>query len=72
METKIYQYKTNINCGGCISQIQSDLSNHMGIEQWSVDITTPDKILSVESKGISSEDVVEIIESKGFKAEPID
>ena len=58
MENKEFQFKTNLNCGGCVSKVKSDLDN-------------ADKILTVSSKGITEEEVIAIVKSKGFKAEPI-
>lgn len=71
MENKHLQFKTNLNCGGCVSKIQSDLDNADGICEWDVDIANSNKILTVKSEGISEEEIVAIIKSKGFKAEPI-
>lgn len=71
MENTTFQFKTNLNCGGCVSKVQSDLDNAEGICHWNVDTTNSDKILTVNSKGITREEVAEIIKNKGFKAEPI-
>lgn len=69
MDNKEFQFKTNLNCGGCVSKVKADLDNAEGICEWKVDFNDEDKILTVKSVGISKEEVVEIIESKGFKAE---
>lgn len=71
MENKEFQFKTNLNCGGCVSKVQSDLDSAEGICHWNVDTTNTDKILTVSSKGITEDEVVAIIQSKGFKAEPL-
>ncbi|MDD3771347.1 MAG: heavy metal-associated domain-containing protein [Weeksellaceae bacterium] len=71
METKEFQFKTNLNCGGCVSKIQSDLDNAKGIHHWNVDTENSNKILTVSSKGITEDEVITIIKSKGFKAESI-
>lgn len=72
MENKNLQFKTNLNCGGCVSKVKSDLDNANGICEWNVDTANSDKILTVKSEGITEDEVVAIILSKGFKAEPID
>ncbi|MBX7201640.1 MAG: heavy-metal-associated domain-containing protein [Bacteroidia bacterium] len=69
MEKKEVKFKTNLSCGGCISKVRNDLDNHPGIASWNVDISSPDKILTVQSEGASDEEVIEIIKSKGFKAD---
>lgn len=63
-------FKTNLNCGGCVSKVQPDLDNAAGIESWQVDINHADKILTVQSAGITHEEVVALIRKKGFVATP--
>ncbi len=71
MENQELKFKTNLNCGGCVSKVQSDLDNAEGICNWNVDTYNTDKILTVKSEGISEEEVVAIIKSKGFKVEAL-
>lgn len=71
MDNKEFQFKTNLNCGGCISKVQSDLDHAPGISEWKVDIADSDKILTVKSDGITQDEVVSIIKGKGFHAEPL-
>ncbi|MBS1580441.1 MAG: cation transporter [Bacteroidetes bacterium] len=69
MENKNFQFKTNLNCGGCVSKIKSVLDNAEGICHWNVDTDNADKILTVSSKGITKEEVITLIKSKGFNAQ---
>ncbi len=71
MEKNKFQFKTNINCGGCVASVKPHLEKAEGIGEWSVDITDKDKILTVESDGITEEQVLDIIHKAGFKAEPL-
>lgn len=71
MENKQLQFKTNLNCGGCVSKVQADLDNADGICTWEVDTTNSDKILTIKSEGITEDEVIAIVKSKGFKAEPL-
>ena len=71
MENTEFQFKTNLNCGGCVSKVKADLDSADGICEWNVDTANNDKILTVKSEGISEEQVLEIIKKTGFKAEPI-
>lgn len=71
MENKEFQFKTTLNCGGCVSKVKSDLDDSAKITKWNVDTDHPDKILTVNSKGITEDEIIAIIKSKGFKAEPI-
>ena len=69
MET--LQFRTNINCGGCIAKVAPFMNESKDIiRSWKVDTTTPDRILTVESDG-SAEDVKAIVEKAGFKADTI-
>lgn len=68
---KTLQFKTNLNCGGCVSKVKSDLDNADRICEWNVDTANADKILTVKSEGITEDEIVNIIKSKGFKAEPL-
>ncbi|WP_373523987.1 heavy-metal-associated domain-containing protein [Aquiflexum sp.] len=71
MENQNLQFKTNINCGGCVAAVKSHLDNAEGICHWDVDTGNKDKILSIHSEGITSAQVLEIVEKAGFKAEPL-
>ena len=71
MENKKLQFKTNINCGGCVASVKPHLDNAAGIGEWNVDTANKDKILTVQSEGITEGEVVDIIKKTGFKAEPL-
>lgn len=71
MENKTLKFKTNLNCGNCVSKVQADLDKSEEIIKWEVDTNHPDKILTVESKGASEEDIILILRKKGFKAEAL-
>ncbi|MEM6348766.1 MAG: heavy-metal-associated domain-containing protein [Bacteroidota bacterium] len=64
-----YQFKTNINCGGCVAKIEAFLDGEENIKKWEVDTTHADKILSVESESWQEEQIIHLVESAGFKAE---
>ncbi len=69
MET--LKFKTNINCGGCIAKVTPFLDKADGIEKWEVDTENPQKILTVETSLLKSEDVIKIINDAGYKAEKV-
>lgn len=71
MDNKEFQFKTNINCGGCVASVKPHLDNAEGICEWNVDTANQDKILTIKSEGVTEEQVLNIIEKAGFKAEPI-
>lgn len=71
MENQNFQFKTNINCGGCVVSVKPHLDTAEGICHWEVDTTNKDKILSVKSEGITEQEVIETIQKAGFKIEPL-
>lgn len=68
MENKEIQFKTNLNCGGCVSKVQNDLDNLLGKDQWTVNTDNPDKILTIKGE-VTPEKIIEIVKSKGFTIE---
>jgi copper chaperone len=61
------QFKTNINCGDCVSKVTPFLNQVEEIENWKVDTSIPEKILTVEGEDLSSERIKEVVESAGFE-----
>lgn len=71
MEHKNLRFKTNLQCGGCVSKVQADLDQYVGENQWQVDTDNPDKLLTVQNENASVEEIEKIIKSKGFTIEQI-
>lgn len=69
MET--LKFKTNIKCTGCVAKVTPLLNNESEIEKWEVDIFNPEKILTVETRNIDAQKVIETIEKARFKAEKL-
>lgn len=65
------KFKTNINCGGCIAKIAPALNEEKQIIKWEVDTTSPDRILTVETQHLNTEEIIDLIIKSGFKAEPL-
>lgn len=65
------QFKTTINCGNCVRTVTGFLNEVKGMEKWNVDITNPDKILTVEGENVSVNEVVAAVEEAGFEIEVI-
>ncbi|GAB3832031.1 heavy-metal-associated domain-containing protein [Pontibacter rugosus] len=68
---KNLQFKTNINCGGCVSKVTPALNSTEGISEWSVDTTQKDKVLTVKTDSLSASEVIATVEKAGFKAQPL-
>ncbi|MDL2265030.1 cation transporter [Parabacteroides sp. OttesenSCG-928-G21] len=62
------KFKTNAKCGGCVAAIRSKLNDLMSDSDWSIDLDSPDKILTVKAD-VSENAVKEALANAGFKAE---
>jgi len=69
MENQNFQFKTNINCGGCVAAVKPFLDNAEGVCHWEVDTADKDKILTVHSDGITAEEVIEKVHKAGYTIE---
>ena len=68
---KTYQFKTNINCSGCVAKITPFLDARNEIKSWKVETLNPDKILTVETDDLSENAIESIVKNAGFRAEKI-
>lgn len=62
-----YKFKTNINCNGCINTVKPVLDNDK-ISSWEVDISNPDKILTVNTEEFTANEVINLLKEKGYNA----
>jgi len=67
---KTLQFKTNIKCSSCIATVSPELNFKDKIKEWSVDITSPEKTLTITTD-YSEGEVQEILEKVGYKAEKL-
>ncbi len=68
---KTFAFKTNIDCNSCIDKIKSSLESHEGIYYWNVDTNNDDKMLLVDSDGITESEVIHLVQNAGFRIEQI-
>ncbi|HEV3250458.1 MAG TPA: heavy-metal-associated domain-containing protein [Puia sp.] len=68
---KKYQFRSNINCSGCIFAVTPFLDANSSIKNWHVDITHPKKVLTVETETLTAEEVKHLVNRAGFKTEQI-
>ncbi|MDX5347844.1 MAG: heavy-metal-associated domain-containing protein [Hymenobacteraceae bacterium] len=66
---KTLKFKTNINCGGCVSSVTPFLNNDKNISHWEVDTNNPEKILTVQGENVTADEVKALVNEAGFKAE---
>ena len=65
------KFKTNIKCGSCVKTVTPFLDQLHGIKSWKVDLTSPEKILTVEAETADPAAVIRSLEKAGYKAEPV-
>jgi copper chaperone len=68
---KKYQFKTNINCGGCVATIAPVLNAWDEIKSWSVGTSDHIKKLTVETENVSEEELIKILNEARYKAAPL-
>lgn len=69
---QIFKFKTNINCGNCVAKVKPFLDKVEGMDNWSVDTDSEDKILTTEvSDKTTREQVIDAVENVGFDIEKI-
>lgn len=67
----IFAFKTNLKCGGCKAKLSPYLDEAKGIRSWELDLEHSNKTLTIHSKGIKAEDVINLVNQAGYTADPI-
>jgi copper chaperone len=65
---KKLQFKTNIQCGNCLSKVSPKLNEQPGIQAWQVDLQDPDRTLTVDTDVLNAEDIQKAVLKAGFIA----
>lgn len=66
---KKMQFKTNLKCSGCIAAVTPHLNEAAGAGKWKVDLSTPDRLLTVEAD-VDSDKIIQALAKAGYKAVP--
>lgn len=61
--------KTSIKCNACVETVKPYL-NELPLKSWKVDLTDPDRILTVEGE-VPVETVQAALEKAGYNSSPI-
>jgi copper chaperone len=69
METQ--RFKTSLKCNGCISAITPAMNSITGIDSWNVDLSTPDRVLTVVSEKEIAQEVISGIKKAGYEIEEL-
>ncbi|MGC6414132.1 MAG: heavy-metal-associated domain-containing protein [Bacteroidia bacterium] len=65
------KFKSNIKCGGCIAAINEGMNEMVGENQWEVDLSSENRILTVKTENVTSEEISEKLKNLGYTAEKI-
>ncbi|NIJ55765.1 heavy-metal-associated domain-containing protein [Dyadobacter arcticus] len=68
MET--LKFKTNIKCSGCVATVTPFFNKDNAIENWQVDLLSPERLLKVETSHTSNE-IADLMKRAGYTAEEI-
>ncbi len=60
------KFKTNINCDSCVRMVSPFLNEEQSINNWQVDTSIADKILTVETNE-SVDKIVAVVQDAGFE-----
>jgi|SRR5579883_601650 len=61
-----YRYKTDLRCRACVESVRPLLDAAPDIARWNADVSTPDKVLTVEGNAITAERVDALIRPAGY------
>ncbi|WP_459556794.1 heavy-metal-associated domain-containing protein [Lacunimicrobium album] len=64
---KTLKLKTNLRCAACVKSIQPLFDAEPGIERWDADVSTPDKVLTVQGVEVTAARVGELLRQKGYE-----
>lgn len=68
---KKIQFTSNIKCQGCIDKVTPVLDKRSDIKSWEVDLTSPERVLTIESDELDNESLVAELEEVGFKIQVV-
>lgn len=66
---KKVQLRTDLKCGGCVAIVQPGLDKLENLKNWEVELTSPNKILTIEGSDNITADVQAVFKAAGYSAE---
>lgn len=67
---KTSKFKTNAKCDGCVACIADKLNEIVPREQWNIDLSTTDRVLTVTAD-VPDEKIIAVVVAAGYKAEKL-
>lgn len=62
-----YIFNTNVKCSGCVEKIKMQFENNANIHEWSIDVQSSEKPLSITTE-LTQKEVQKLVEKAGFTA----
>ena len=59
--------KTNLRCEACVQAIRPLFDAAPGVTRWDADMSSPDKLLTVEGDGITMAEVDQLLNQRGYR-----
>ncbi len=63
----VLKLKTDLRCEACVESIRPLFDAAPGVDRWSADVASPDKVLTVEGEGVSADFVNRLLGQKGYR-----
>ena len=67
---KTSKFKTNAKCDDCVARIADKLNEIVPREQWNIDLSTTDRVLTVTAD-VPDEKIIAVVVAAGYKAEKL-
>lgn len=64
----IRTFHTTLRCGACVAKIRPALDSEPGLRRWSVDLESPNRLLTVEGDAVDPGRIRAIVAEAGFEA----
>ena len=61
--------KTDLHCNSCVNKVEPILSSNPDIEEFTINLEHPDKIVSIKGKELNSQDLISKFQDAGYHAE---
>lgn len=66
---RVVTFKTNIKCNNCLEKVRPFLEQKKEIKDWNINLSDPERTLSVTTENLTDQQIIELIKEAGFEAE---
>ena len=64
---KTFKFKTNLKCNNCVAKVKSQLDITDEIQSWSIDLKSPDRILTIKAKDEKNDKTMKDVKKESDK-----